>query len=244
MNAYGPLASGYDALTTDVPYQDLADWYEAAFAAAAIPVHTVLDLGCGTGTLSLLLAGRGYEMICADPSADMLSVLQQKLFELPEGVVRPLLLCQRAEELDLYGTVDACVCSLDCVNYLPGDVLDEVLHRLHLFIAPGGVLAFDFLAPEHMRSLDGQCFVDERDGLLCLWRAECTESALHYGVDIFRQGRGGLWQRQQEEHTEYIHEPQALTALLESAGFVVPTLSLRGPQWDKGRLFLSARRDG
>jgi len=99
MTAYGPLAAGYDALTGDVPYNAFADWYETAFARKGGAVQTVLDLGCGTGTLSLILAGRGYEMICTDASPDMLAVFQQKVWELPEDTARPLLLCQRSEEL-------------------------------------------------------------------------------------------------------------------------------------------------
>ena len=76
----------------------------------------MLDLCCGTGTLSLLLAERGYELICVDASAEMLSVFQQKLFGLGPGVIAPMLLCQPAEELDLNDTVDAAVCSLDFNN--------------------------------------------------------------------------------------------------------------------------------
>ena len=241
MTAYGPLAAGYDALTGDVPYEKFADWYETAFALKGGAVQSVLDLGCGTGTLSLLLAGRGYELICTDASAEMLSVFQQKLWDLPEGVQRPLLLCQRSEELDLYGTVDACLCSLDGMNYLSPDALPEVFRRLRLFIAPGGVLAFDFLSPERLRSLDGQCFVDEDDGLLCLWRANLEGEALHYGMDIFRQ-KGRLWQREQEEHTEYIHQPETLAALLAAAGFGDIRLHTDGPQCDAGRLYYTAIR--
>ena len=74
--AYGPLAARYDELTGDVPYDALCDWYETAFARCGRAVHTVLDLCCGTGTLSLLLARRGYELISVDASAEMLSVFQ------------------------------------------------------------------------------------------------------------------------------------------------------------------------
>ena len=83
---YGPLAARYDALTGDVPYPALTDWYEHAFAQSGRAVRTVLDLCCGTGTLSLLLAERGYELICVDASAEMLSVFQQKLPGLPGDV--------------------------------------------------------------------------------------------------------------------------------------------------------------
>ena len=174
---YGPLAARYDALTGDVPYEALETWYETAFAHSGRAVHTVLDLCCGTGTLSLLLAKHGYEMICVDASAEMLSVFQQKLRGLPRSAVAPMLLCQRAEELDLYDTVDAAVCSLDGVNYMRPETLPEVFRRLHLFLSPGGTLCFDFLSPGHMRSLDGQCFVDEEDDTLCLWRSEVVKTS-------------------------------------------------------------------
>lgn len=241
MTAYGPLAAGYDALTGDVPYEKFADWYETAFARKGGAVQSVLDLGCGTGTLSLILAQRGYEMICTDASAEMLSVFQQKLWDLPEEVQRPMLLCQRSEELDLYGTVDACLCSLDGMNYLPADLLPEVFRRLRLFIAPGGVLAFDFLAPAHLRSLDGQCFVDEDEGLLCLWRASLEADELHYGMDIFRQ-KGSLWRREQEEHVEYVHEAESLAESLAAAGFGEIVLHTDGPQHERGRLYYTAIR--
>ena len=144
MSAYSALAAPYDALTGDVPYEEFADWYETALTRRGGAVHTLLDLGCGTGTLSLLMAERGYEMICTDASADMLSVFQQKLWERTGDATPPLLLCQRSEELDLYGTVDAAVCMLDSINYLtsPKDVR-RTLERLRLFIAPGGMLVFD-----------------------------------------------------------------------------------------------------
>ena len=238
---YGPLAARYDALTGDVPYEALETWYETAFAHSGRAVHTVLDLCCGTGTLSLLLAEHGYEMICVDASAEMLSVFQQKLYELPEGVVAPMLLCQRAEELDLYDTVDAAVCSLDGVNYMRPETLPEVFRRLHLFLSPGGTLCFDFLSPGHMRSLDGQCFVDEEDDTLCLWRSEVVENELRYGMDIFER-EGALWRRSGEEHVEYAHEPDTLASWLAEEGFTDISVSEDGPIDGGGRVYFKAKR--
>ena len=134
MSSYGALAEPYDALTEDVPYEEFADWYETALTPKGGAVLTLLDLGCGTGTLSLLMAHRGYEMICTDASADMLSVFQQKLWETELSVARPMLLCQRSEELDLYGTVDGAYCSLDGMNYLPADCKPEELQAYMHFI--------------------------------------------------------------------------------------------------------------
>ena len=242
MSAYSALAAPYDALTGDVPYGEFADWYETALTRRGGAVHTLLDLGCGTGTLSLLMAERGYEMICTDASADMLSVFQQKLWERTGDATPPLLLCQRSEELDLYGTVDGAYCSLDGMNYLPGALLPEVLRRLRLFIAPGGIFAFDVLTPARMQSLDGGCFVYEREGLLCLWRSSFDSGVLHYDLDLFSEGEDGLWEREQEEHREYAHEAEDLRAMLEAADFGNVQMFTDGPQHEEGRVFITAER--
>ena len=182
----------------------------------------------------------GRTRIAADASPDMLCQAYEKAAGLDEP---PLFLCQEAAELDLYGTVDAAVCSLDGVNYLEPESLPEVFHRLHLFVRPGGLVIFDIRTPEWFLSLDGEIFVDETDDVLCLWRASFdeTENAVVYGMDIFSR-RGKLWQRGKEEHIEYAHEPTELKRLLESAGFVDVELCRDCPQGDSGRLFVCAKR--
>ena len=99
MSAYGPLAAWYDALTGDVPYTQFADFYEAEFARCGGEFRLLLDLCCGTGTLTAEMARRGYEMIGVDASPDMLMQAREKCAELP---LPPLLLCQDAAEIDLY----------------------------------------------------------------------------------------------------------------------------------------------
>ena len=140
MSAYGPLAAWYDALTGDVPYTQFADFYEAEFARCGGEFRLLLDLCCGTGTLTAEMARRGYEMIGVDASPDMLMQAREKCAELP---LPPLLLCQDAAEIDLYGTVDAAYCSLDGLNYIPPDKLRTLFFRLRCFIRPGGLLLFD-----------------------------------------------------------------------------------------------------
>ena len=234
MSCYAPLARWYDRLTGDVPYGDFADFDEALFRADGGEFRLLLDLCCGTGTLTWLMAARGYEMIGCDRSVDMLMQAQGKAVE---GVMPPLFLCQSAEELDLYGTVDAALCSLDALNYLEPGLLPEVFRRLHLFVRPGGLLIFDLRTPQFLRSLDGEVFVDETEDLLCLWRADYDEEnrALVYGMDLFTPREG-------EEHVEYAHEPEALRALLEGAGFSDVSLRRDGPQGDQGRLWITAKR--
>lgn len=240
MSCYSFLAPWYDSLTGDVPYGEFADFYEEEFRRQGGEFHLLLDLCCGTGTLTCELARRGYEMIAADSSPDMLMEAQSKASELS---VPPLFLCQEAAGLDLYGTVDAAVCSLDGMNYIPPEQLPEVFHRLHLFVRPDGLLIFDIRTPDFLRSLDGDVFVDEKEDLLCLWRADFDEelSAIIYGMDIFSR-RGRLWERDSEEHVEYAHDPRQLRGLLEQAGFHNVALRSDCPQGEQGRLFITALR--
>ena len=123
MSAYGALAAWYDALTRDVDYAAFADFYEQCFQQGRGACHTLLDFCCGTGTLTRLMAARGYEMIATDGSPDMLMQAQAHNADLPADAVQPLLLCQEAAQLDLYGTVDAAYCSLDGIDYLPPEEL-------------------------------------------------------------------------------------------------------------------------
>lgn len=240
MSAYGPLARWYDTLTADVPYDAFADFYEAEFKKDGGEFKMLLDLCCGTGTLTHIMALRGYDMIAADGSPDMLMEAREKSAGLAAA---PLYLCQSAEELDLYGTVDAALCSLDGMDYIPQADLGEVFRRLHLFVRPGGLFIFDVRTPESFRALDGEVFVDETEDVLCLWRAEFDSGAneMRYGMDIFSR-EGALWSRDGEEHIEYAHSPEMLGTLLEKAGFGEISFRPDCPQGDAGRLFITAKR--
>ena len=240
MNCYGPLAAWYDALTGDVPYGSFADLYEAEFARDGGEFRLLLDLCCGTGTLTAELTRRGYELIAADRSEEMLMEAREKCAALSPA---PLFVCQSAQELDLYGTVDAAICSLDGMNYLPPAELGEVFRRLHLFIRPGGLLIFDIKSPQSLRELDGSVSVDEDEDLLCLWRADYDPegSRLVYGMDLFER-EGSVWRRSGEEHVEYAHEPEALRRALEAQGFGAVRFEDNGPQGKLGRVFVIAKR--
>ncbi|MBQ9411725.1 MAG: class I SAM-dependent methyltransferase [Oscillospiraceae bacterium] len=240
MSAYSSLAKWYDAFTGDVPYHALADYYEMLLRREGKDRMTLLDLGCGTGTLTLELAARGHELIGTDASPEMLAEAAAKA-RLGAYPVQPLFLAQGAAELDLYGTVEGAYCSLDAMNYLSPEEIPEALRRLHLFLEPGGIFAFDLHSPEHLRELDGQMFVDENDDALCLWRADFDgeENALVYGMDIFSR-HGALWRREAEEHVEYAHAPSWLKGALEKAGFANVSVRQDGPQHEMGRLFFRA----
>lgn len=246
MSAYEALALVYDQLTEDVAYHRWADYVEKQFGRSGQEIHTVLDLACGTGSLSCVLAQRGYEVIGADASEDMLSVAMEK----SQGVegIKPIFLHQAMENLDLYGTVDACVCCLDSLNYIPERALAEGMKKVHLFLEPGGLFLFDVRPPWALQGMDGQVFFDEREDLYCIWRAAFEEkrACCRFELDLFRQEESGLWHRSCEEHVEYAHPLERLHQMLTDAGFLeirqYGDRKLRAPKPGEERVFFTARK--
>ena len=247
MSCYEELAASYDSLTEDVEYRKRADFLLKLLGKSRIPVHTVLDLACGTGTMTCLLAEAGFEMIGVDQSEDMLAEAAGK--QVSEGKIPPIYLQQSMEKLDLYGTVEAAVCCLDSLNYLTdARALRRTLQRLHLFVAPGGVFLFDINSPEKLRGLDGQVFLDEGEDVYCVWRTEFDKRSriCTYGMDIFRR-EGDMWRRSQEEHYEKAWEVEELKGFLQEAGFghirTYGDCVLRAPKEDEQRIYFTCIRE-
>lgn len=247
MSCYEELAASYDSLTEDVEYRKRADFLLKLLGKSRIPVHTVLDLACGTGTMTCLLAEAGFEMIGVDQSEDMLAEAAGK--QVSEGKIPPIYLQQSMEKLDLYGTVEAAVCCLDSLNYLTdARALRRTLQRLHLFVAPGGVFLFDINSPYKLRGLDGQVFLDEGEDVYCVWRTEFDKRSriCTYGMDIFRR-EGDMWRRSQEEHYEKAWEVEELKGFLQEAGFghirTYGDCVLRAPKEDEQRIYFTCIRE-
>ena len=248
MDCYTSLAGGYDSLTEDVQYEKRAAFLQKLLAKSTIPVHTVLDLACGTGSLTRVLAERGYEMIGVDQSPEMLAEAAEK--NRGAAPIEPIFLCQPMERLDLYGTIDACVCCLDSINYVTSPKkLARAFRRVHTFLMPGGLFLFDINTPQKLRGLDGQMFLDESEDAYCVWRADWSERRriCTYGMDIFRLEPGGLWSRWEEVHEEYAYEPAELEELLRQAGFrqirQYGELRFRAPREGEQRIFFAARKE-
>lgn len=138
MSSYDALAASYDALTVDVEYRRRADYLTRQFHRSALPVETVLDLACGTGTMACLLAERGYRMIAVDGSEEMLTQAAWKAAALEQP---PMFLHQSMPRLHLGMEVDAAISTLDALNYLTRTAdLRETLRRVYRWLRPGGKL--------------------------------------------------------------------------------------------------------
>ena len=246
MSAYESLAACYDELTYDIQYEKTLTFFERLCAREHVQPHLVLDLACGTGSLSMLLAARGYRVIGADLSEDMLAEAEQKAREMTEN--RPFEICQPMQRLHLAESVDAVICALDSLNYVtkPADCR-RTFRRVFEALNSGGLFVFDINTPAKLRGLDGQVFLDETDDAYCVWRTAYNEKKrlCYYGMDIFRLC-GAVWQRSFEEHIEYAYEPEELQQWLEEAGFThirqYGDRVLRAPKAQEQRIYFSAKK--
>lgn len=249
MSSYTSLAECYDEFTGDVRYSIWADYLTGLFDKYSDKdgVHDVLDLACGTGSLSVILAERGFDVIGTDASEDMLAEAQAKAWTV--SGTPPMFLHQSMEKLDLYGTVDAAVCCLDSINYLTSrELLSQAFSRLKFFIRPGGLFIFDVNTDAKFRNLDGSVFLRENEDFFCTWSAEYDKDSqlCTFFYDIFKSC-GELWSREQEEHTERAHSYDEIKNALENAEFsllaVFGELSENPPADDEQRIFYVARRN-
>ena len=245
MNAYHNLAASYDRLTNDVDYEATVAFYEEILKREKLHLRTAVDLACGTGSVSAILARKGYKVIGVDLSEEMLTQAQQKVADLE---IQPLFLCCPLEKLVLPRGVDLAVCALDSLDYITDPATcQEAIRRVYKALNPGGIFIFDVNTPEKLRAMDGQVFLDEDDDVYCVWRGEFDEETniCAYGMDLF-QRRGQVWHRSFEEHREYAYSQPQLEGFLRMAGFTqIETYGDRefcAPRPGEQRIYFKARK--
>lgn len=245
MGAYEALAASYDRLTNDVDYEATVDFYYEILKREGLKPRTAVDLACGTGSVSLLLAQRGLRVTGVDLSEEMLTVACQKAQELENP---PVFVCQPLQELKLPRGVDMAVCALDSLDYItdPADCA-EAIGRVYKALNPGGIFLFDVNTPEKLWAMDGQVFLDEDEDVYCVWRGEFDEETniCSYGMDLF-QRKGKVWERSFEEHLEYAYSMEQLTGYLTDAGFtgirVYADRLFEAPREGEQRVYFKARK--
>lgn len=222
--SYEVFADFYDALTDNVDYAAVSKTICSLLARYGLNRGLLLDLGCGTGTLSVLLSKAGYEVVGADISPDMLAVAQEKAFAAGQNI---LFLCQDMTRLDLYGTLDAVVCTLDALNHLPSRAaVEEALRRVSLFLNPGGVFIFDAnTLYKHREVLGNNTFVYDTDEVYCVWQNELQtdKKTVDMTLDFFIPDSDDepLFVRESEQFTECAYSGTEWEEMLQNAGFTV-----------------------
>ena len=187
MAGYGDFAYYYDLLTENVDYESRCNYIHSLLAENGIGKGILLDLACGTGTVSMLMSEKGYDVIGVDASEEMLSQAQEKKMETESDVI---FLCQKMEELDLFGTINGAICTLDSINHVTDpDTVREIFRRVSLFMEDKGIFIFDVNTPyKHREILGNNTFVYDMDDVYCVWQNNTDESLLTtISLDIFEK---------------------------------------------------------
>ncbi len=219
--SYDNFSRFYDRLTDNVEYEKRADYFCRLLSLCGIEGGILLDLGCGTGSMSVKMAEKGFEVIGVDSSVGMLNAAQQKMFE---SGTRLLLLNQPMQDIDLYGTVDCAICVLDGLNHLESaDDVKRTFEKVSLFMNKGGAFAFDVnTIHKHKNVLADNAFVYEFDDLFCVWQNNYNsdDNSVEISLDFFEE-EDGVYYRSGESFSEQAYELADISAWLSQAGFEV-----------------------
>ena len=226
---YRDLAPFYDVLNRDIDYERWADYiHESIDRYAVTPVHDVLDLGCGTGSMTLALAARGYDMVGVDLSPEMLSIARNRA-DTARCQDKVLWLCQDMCSFELYGTVEAAVCCLDGLNHLTGQgQLSRCLRLVHNYVSPDGLFLFDVNSPYKFRNIYGtQAYILEDKHVFCAWQnAFCEEKGLcDFYISLFTETPTHQYRRSDSHTAERMYTREELISQLQRHHFEILEIS-------------------
>ncbi len=223
MSMYDILAPVYDAFNGDIDYEPWADYIEKLFKKyGRRKTNSILDLGCGTGKMTLALARRGYDMIGVDLSEEMLARGRENAAA--ERLEREILwLCQDMTAFELYGTVDAVICCLDGVNHLqtPAD-LKKMLRLAFNYLEADGLLLFDVNTLYKFRAVYGdRTYVFDEEDSFCTWQNDYNEKSklCDFYITLFRRLPDGTYAREDDWQRERYYPIASLQKLLAECGF-------------------------
>lgn len=225
MAGYGDFAYYYDLLTENVDYESRCNYITTLLAENGVGKGILLDLACGTGTLSLLLSEKGYDVIGVDASEEMLSQAQEKKMEKEADII---FLCQKMEDLDLFGTINAAVCTLDSINHVTDEeTVREIFRRVSLFMEDKGIFLFDVNTPyKHKEVLGDNTFIYDMEEVYCVWQNTTDENLLtKVSLDIFEKDteaeEDDVWYRYSEDFCERGYDLELLKKMLTENKFEV-----------------------
>ncbi len=245
MGSYGVFADYYDALTLNVDYESRARYIVNILKHLGHEMGLTLDLACGTAKLTVELKKLGVDVYGADASEEMLSFAYENAAENGFNI---LFLRQKMQELDLYGSIDTCVCTLDSINHMTdkSDV-EKAFKKVALFMNKGGCFLFDVnTVYKHKNILADNTFVYDLDEVYCVWENSLKENnVVDIDINLFVP-EGELYERCEESFSERAYSDLELTSMLENAGFKVlkryGDMSESAPAEDEQRVIYIAQR--
>ena len=251
-DGYSALAPVYNRLNDTVDYAAWADFIEASFDrfGTRTPGASVLDLGCGTGPMTLELARRGYDMTALDLSEDMLA--EADSLARAEGIRNILFLCGDMCSFELYGTVDHIVCCLDGINHLTyRDDLLACFSLVENYLNPGGLFLFDLNTPYKFKTTYAdRDYILEDDGVMCCWRNRLNKKGdvVTFYLTVYEENEDGTWERTDGEERERAYGLRSIRNALESCGLELVNVSagydFEVPGETCERWYITARKNG
>ena len=221
MEAYTDFAGVYDIFMGETPYEKWCEQVHRTLKRYGIAEGLVLDLGCGTGTLTELLASKGYDMIGVDNSQEMLNRAIEKRDRSGHDI---LYLCQDMRFFELYGTVKAVVCLCDSINYITEpEELASVFALVNNYLDPGGIFFFDFNTDYKYREVIGDTVIAEnREHCSFIWENYYHEKQRinEYDVTVFEEEKSGKYRKYTETHYQRGYTLREIRDLLSKGGLV------------------------
>lgn len=249
MDAYTGFAAVYDEFMDNVPYEEWAEYLCGLLADHGVNDGLMLDLGCGTGSLTEVLARRGFDMIGVDVSEEMLQIAMDKRAQSGLDI---LYLLQDMREFELYGTVAAVVSLCDSINYLiEYEDLVTTFKLVNNYLDPQGVFIFDLNTPYKYENVIGDGTIAEsREDSGFIWENYYdAESRINeYNLTLFIQEDGDLYRRYDETHYQRAYDLDEIKQAAKEAGLVFVTaydaFTRNAPREDSERIYVALRENG
>ena len=250
MEAYTGFAQVYDLFMDNVPYVQWSEYLISLLKSYGVEDGLVLDLGCGTGKMTRLLADAGYDMIGVDYSEEMLEIARERQDEQNRDDI--LYLMQDMREFELYGTVRAVISICDSINYiLEEDDLRHVFELVNNYLDPKGIFIFDLNTVYKYRELLGENTISEnREESSFIWDNYFYEDEMvnEYDLTLFIREKDNLYRKYEELHYQKAYELEQVKRLLEEAGmeFVAAydAFTHEPVREDSERIYIIARESG
>ena len=247
MDAYTSFASVYDTFMDNIPYEEWAEYLVGLLKEYGIHDGLVLDLGCGTGNMTELLAHAGYDMIGIDNAEEMLEIAMEKRAKSGHDI---LYLLQDMREFELYGTVKAIVSICDSINYITEeeDML-EVFRLVNNYLDPKGIFIFDFNTIYKYREVLGnQTIAEDRDECSFIWDNYYYEDEQinEYELSLFiKESDSDLYRKYQETHFQKAYDLEIIKGLIVQSGLEYITaydaFTKDAPTGESERIYVIAR---
>ena len=247
MEAYSGFAKVYDLFMDNIPYEEWTDYVKELLAEEGIKDGILLDLGCGTGSVTELLAKAGFDMIGIDNSEEMLDIAMEKRYESGLDI---LYLLQDMREFELYGTVRGVVSICDSMNYILDDEdLLDVFKLVHNYLDNDGIFIFDMNTMYKYREiLSDNTFAEDREESSFIWENFYDEEAEinQYDLSLFVQEEDGRYRKYEETHLQRAYEQNTVEELIKESGLellhVYDAFTRELPAADSQRIYYVCRR--